>query len=374
MMSPLIRKRASNMFRPYATPHDGAPMIREGGVAARTLPANFRPEDAPLFEHELEMAIPPTRLLELRGVSVSPEGMLFKGWRILPESFSSPVIMSYFLNRRRSVLKFLATNHLLRRRRRFDAPCLWVTDDWSHGYFHWLADALPRLYAARDAARDLVLLLPHGYERLEFVRSSLKLFRLGGVEHIGASEVYACERLMMPTHTASSGNYNEPLTRELRDFILDAYGVLDSRGPTREATASERLYVSRARAPKRKVTNEEEIVRVLGEFGFRVVYFEDYPFEQQVRLVAGAKYLVSNHGAGLTNILFMPPGGRVFELRRKGERERNWFFNLAAAAGLGYYYQTCDPDSPGGDVHAGNLLVDARALRENLALMLDSEA
>ncbi|MDT5157492.1 MAG: hypothetical protein QOH51_1849 [Acidobacteriota bacterium] len=361
------------MFRPYATPYDRAPLIREGGVSARSLPANFRPEDAPLFEHELEKEIPPTRLLELRGVSVNSEGMLFKGGRILPESFSSPVIMQHFLSRRRSVLKLFATNYLLRRRKRFDAPCLWVTDDWSHGYFHWLADALPRLYAARDMARDLVLLLPHGYERLEFVRSSLKLFPLGGVEYVGAGEVYTCKRLMMPTHTAPSGNYNEPLMRELRDYVLDACAPSDGCGlRRREATAGERLYVSRARAPKRKVSNEEEIVGVLSEFGFRVVYFEDYPFEEQVRLAAGAKYLVSNHGAGLTNILFMPAGGRVLELRRRDERERNCFFNLAAAAQLSYYYQPCDPESP-GDVHAGNLLVDTRALRENLALMLDSE-
>jgi hypothetical protein len=355
------------MFRPYATPHDGAPVIRESGVSARGLPLNFRPEDASLFKHELEREIPQTKLLELRGVSVSPEGMLFKGAHILPESFSSPVIMRHFIGRRRSVLKFLVMNHLLRRRRRFDAPCLWVTDDWSHGYFHWLADALPRLYAARDVARDLVLLLPHGYQRLEFVRSSLKLFPLGGVEYVGAGEVYACERLLMPTHTAPSGNYNEPLMHELRDHVLDACGL------RRGTTASERLYVSRARAPKRKIVNEEEVVGVMGEFGFRVVYFEDYPFEQQVRLAASAKYLVSNHGAGLTNILFMPEGGRVLELRRRDEHERNWFFNLAAVAGLGYYYQTCAPESPGGDVHAGNLFADVCALRQNLSLMLDSE-
>jgi hypothetical protein len=364
------------MFRPYATPHEGAPLIRGGSVSARGLPSNFRPDDAALFEHELEKEIPPTRLLELRGVSATSEGMLFKDGRILPESFSSPVIMRHFLSRRRSVLKFLATNYVLRRRRKFDAPCLWITDDWSHGYFHWLADALPRLYAARDAARDLVLLLPSGYERLEFVRSSLKLFSLGGVEYVGAGEVYTCERLLMPTqmptHAAPSGNYNESLMRELRDFMLDALAPRDGCGLRRDEPARERLYVSRARAPKRKVANEEEVVRVLTEFGFRVVHFEDFPFVEQVRLAASARYLVSNHGAGLTNILFMQEGGRVLELRREGEVERNWFFNLAAAARLGYYYQTCAPEAPDGDVHSGNLIADTHSLRKNLALMLDS--
>jgi hypothetical protein len=351
------------MFRPYPTPHEGAPVIREGGVAVRAAPANLRAGDEDVFAHERERVIPPTRLLELRGVSTTPEGMLFKGASLLPESFSSPVMMRQFLARRRSVLKFFVKNRLLRRRRRLTEPCLWVTDDWSKGYFHWLADALPRLYAAREAARDVTLLLPHGFERLEFVTSSLKLFDLRRVEYVGADEVCVCERLLLPTHTAPSGHYNEPLVRELRDFLLEGFGAARTG-----AAADARLYVSRGRAPKRRLTNEREVARVVEEFGFRVVYFEEHPFEEQVRLAAEAEYLVSNHGAGLTNLLFMPAGGGVLELRREGERERNWFFNLASAVGVRYYYQLCAPAD--GDAHSGDLTADAGALRENLALML----
>ncbi|HEX8282541.1 MAG TPA: glycosyltransferase family 61 protein [Pyrinomonadaceae bacterium] len=349
------------MFRPYLTPREGAPVIREGGRFARAAPANLRAGDEELFAHERVCEIPPTRLLELRDVSATPEGMLFKGASILPESFSSPVIMRHFLGRPQSVAKFFAKNRLLRRRRRITGPRLWITDDWSGGYFHWLADALPRLYAAREAARETTLLLPHGYERLGFVTSSLKLFSLRGVEYVGADEVCVCERLLMPTHTAPSGHYNEPLVRELRDLILDACGAAETK-------ADARLYVSRGRAPKRKLTNEPEVARVVEEFGFRVVHFEEHTFEEQVRLTASARHLVSNHGAGLTNILFMRGGGGVLELRREGERERNWFYNLASAARLRYHYQLCAPAD--GDAHAGDLTADTGLLRDNLALML----
>lgn len=359
------------MFRPYATPVEGAPVIREGGVAARVPPANLRPGDEDLFAHERVREIPPTRLVELRGVSATPEGLLFKGASLLPESFSSPVMMRQYLARRRGVLKFFAKNLLLRRRRRIGEPCLWVTDDWSNGYFHWLADALPRLYAARDAARDLVLLLPHGFERLGFVTASLKLFRVRRVEYVGADEVCVCERLFMPTHTAPSGHYNEPLVRELRDFLLEGCGA--GAGVAAAASAGGRLYVSRGRAPKRKLSNEPEVARTLEESGFRVVYLEEYPFEEQVRLAASARHLVSSHGAGLTNILFMREGASVLELRREGERERNWFFNLASAAGVRYYYQNCAPAIGGDDPHSGDLFADTAALRDNLALMLAAE-
>lgn len=351
------------MFQPYATPRDEAPVILEGDQTTRRLPANFRAEDASLFEHELERVIPPVRLLKLRGVRISHEGILFKGGRILPESFSSPHTLRYFLGRSRSVLKFLATNRLMRRRKKFDARALWITDDWSNGYFHWLADALPRLFAVRTLARELTLLLPGEYERLEFAQASLKLFELGGVEYVRAGEVFNCKQLLMPTHTAPSGNYNEGLLRELRAFIFAAYGL-------RDEVVRRKVYISRTRAAKRKIVNEEEVIGVLGEFGFEVLHFEDYDFEKQVRLASETKYLVSNHGAGLTNMLFMPERGSVLELRREGERERNWFFNLANAAHLHYYYQTCASEHANDDPHTANLVVDANRLRENLSLML----
>ncbi|HEU4594670.1 MAG TPA: glycosyltransferase family 61 protein [Pyrinomonadaceae bacterium] len=352
------------IFRPFETPRDGARVLSAGRVSRRRLPLNFKEEDLPLFAHELEREIPPTLLLELEGVGVNAEGMLFKGGRILPESFSSPVIMGQFMARRRSVLKALAVNRLRRAQRRVERDCLWVVDDWSYGYFHWLADALCRLYAARDEAESLVLLLPRQYRRLEYVRSSLKAFRTGGVEYVGDGELVFPRRLFMPTHVAPSGNYNEEIVRGLSELLVGFYG--EGQG----SNFGERIYLSRGRAPKRKVTNEDELLGTLREFDFRVVHFEEHPFDEQVRIAAGARCLVSNHGAGLTNMMFMKPGGRVLELRRRDESERNWFFNLASATGLGYFYQLCDPEHPGEDPHTANLVADPQLFRENVRSML----
>src|SRR5688500_11366997 len=108
------------MKSPQTPPEADAALLHPGGVSRRKLPANFREQDLPLFAHVLEMEIPPTRMLELEGVGVNAEGMMFKGARILPESFSSPVIMEQFMARKRSVLKALAVNRILRPGRRFE--------------------------------------------------------------------------------------------------------------------------------------------------------------------------------------------------------------------------------------------------------------
>src|ERR1041385_6608746 len=134
-------------------------VLRPRRVAKRSLPANFRQDDRALFGHDLERELSQTELLEMRGVRVSADGYLYKGLRILPESFAFPFLYERW--RRRSVLKFLVENYLLRRTHKVGERAAWITDDWGGGYFHWLADSLTRPYTICEEGRELTLLLPH---------------------------------------------------------------------------------------------------------------------------------------------------------------------------------------------------------------------
>src|SRR5687767_6739244 len=84
-------------------------------ISRRRLPVNFDRENLVLFVHELEKTIPETRLLELQGVRISSEGILFSGHRILPESFAFPANLKRW--KRRSRLKFFVKNNFFRRSR-----------------------------------------------------------------------------------------------------------------------------------------------------------------------------------------------------------------------------------------------------------------
>lgn len=347
-------------------------LLLPGAAVARRPPENLREEDARLFAHALEARTEACRLLRLRDVAASGAGLLFKGLKILPESFAHPSTRDAFTRRKRSVVKFLAAQHLARRRVRLDAPALWVTDDWSHGYFHWFADALPRLLAARAYLNEAALLLPARYRGLEFVESSLRAFAPREVRFIGEDEVYFCRELLVPTPTAPSGEFNETLIQELRallvGFFVDERGA--EEGGVRRTGEGANVYISRARAPKRKVENEEEVALVVREFGYEVVYSEELKFAEQVRLHARARRLVSIHGAGLTNMLFMPEGASVLELRKEGHAYELCYFGMASALGLRYFYQPCAPVRPDEEgMHAVDLRVDAQALAANLRRM-----
>jgi len=336
-------------------------ILLPGGISRRRLPENFLPEDAKLFKHELEKEIPDTQLLELNNVYASSDGILFKGSRMLPQSFAFPANLEQW--RRRSRWKFFSTNYLWRKKRTINDVAIWATDDWSNGYFHWLMDVLPRFYAMRNRLPELVLLLPEELKTKDFVQSTLRDFAFKSVRYIPADEVFYCRRILLPTHTAPSGHYNEALIKAVRSVLLE------SRTQPAE-TMARRVYVSRARARMRKLANEGEVINLLHDSGFETVYAEDLSFDEQVRLFADTRYLIANHGAGMTNMLFMPVGSKVLELRHHTDSINNCYFTLASALDLKYFYQTCEPaDTP--DPHDANLTVEIEKLQHNLKLMLE---
>jgi capsular polysaccharide biosynthesis protein len=111
---------------------------------------------------------------------------------------------------------------------------------------------------------------------------------------------------------------------------------------------------------------------VLRRFEFEVIRAENCPFPEQVRLARRARYLVSNHGAGLTNMLFMEPGASVLELRHAADAASNCYFALSSQLGLSYFYQTCEPAVPGEHPHTADVSVDVRRLEGNLERMISA--
>jgi hypothetical protein len=330
------------------------------------LPVNFNEGDRELFADALSKVIPPVNLLTLSNVGISPDGFLFRGGKILAESFAFPFMKREW--KHRSVLKFFVTNYLLRKAQPVKDEALWIVDSWSTGYFHWLTDALSRLFVMGNDLGGRVLFLPHDYERLEFVRVSLEAFAVDSLKFIEADATLRCEQLILPTPVAPSGYYRDEIIQGVRDKLSGHFAAGTS------STAKDRIYISRARAPKRKIANEAEVVATLRKFHFEIVHAEDLSFADQVRLAAGSRYLISNHGAGLTNMLFMGAGSSVLELRHELDRVNNCYFTLSSALDHNYFYQTCAGENDLEDPHTANLVVDIDRLSETVKLMLEDSS
>ena len=330
-------------------------------VSTRKLPVNFDEDDLSIFEHELIKELPPLEVVEMKDIKASSDGLLFQRNRIMIESFAFPANFEKW--KKRSVVKAYVESLLLRRGRRFDQPVVWVTDDWSNGYFHWLCDVLPRVIIASDKLQTATLLLPPEFQNSGYVTTSLEALGISRIEYLRPNEVATCSQMFLPKHTAASGDFNEPVIEKLREKFRKQFNsdLVDSNG---------RIYISREKAAKRRVVNEDNVRDVLREYDFEIVHAEDLTFHEQVRKFGSARFVVAAHGAGLTNMLFMPDNSRMLEFRKVGDNVNNCYFNMSSALGIGYYYQLCT--SPGNeDAHLADLYVDTGKLRENVELMLE---
>lgn len=233
-----------------------------------------------------------------------------------------------------------------------DAPvrlqrATWVVERVYHNHSHWLSAHLPKLLmlAERDALEDV--LLPA--ELTPAIERSLRLVGLDAREF----------RRFDPSRPLEVAELTVVGTDRFRPELLRlaqrASGALDGGTPTR------RVFISRAKATRRRLTNEDEIWPLLADAGFERTVMEDLSFDDQVRLMRETAVLFAPHGAGLTNMLFCPPGAQVVEVADLSFPNPNFY---ATAAALGHDYWLL-PADPLGDAHPleRDLLVDAVTVR-----------
>jgi hypothetical protein len=105
---------------------------------------------------------------------------------------------------------------------------------------------------------------------------------------------------------------------------------------------------------KREITNfhefSEELQRHCKKEGFRfeVVIFENMPFEDQIKTMMRTSVLVGQHGAGLSNLLFLPPTAKVYELESMANANHfRWLFENSCKGFKRLSYQRIFIDSAG---------------------------
>lgn len=89
--------------------------------------------------------------------------------------------------------------------------------------------------------------------------------------------------------------------------------------PNARSIYGERIYVTRRDATKgvRQVVNETNVLDILKRFGFKPITLGDLSLAEQAAAFREAKYIVSPHGAGLSNLIHCSPGTNVLELQAR---------------------------------------------------------
>jgi capsular polysaccharide biosynthesis protein len=335
----------------FRNAHSVPEIIYPESFVVRKPAVNLKPGDEIYFKNAESRKIPEVDLLRLKNVYVLFNSLFNPGkFRFYPAYTHAGGDISF-------KAKLFRLSRFWRKVQKLDKG-LWVTHNWSEGYFHWLTDVLPRIMITMKYADGHKVILPHYYEKYKYIMDSLAELRVPHMYYQHRAPLLV-KNILIPGFTGPTGNYNESLIRMVRERFA---GHLSDR------VASRKIYISRRHAPTRKILNEKEMEAILEQHGFEIHFFEYYDLKKQIGLMAETKYLVGVHGGGLTNMLFMKEGGRVLELRNAGDSHNNCYFSLASALGLDYYYQFNKGNSAVTQVT--DLEVNLEELKQNLLLMM----
>lgn len=194
-------------------------------------------------------------------------------------------------------------------------------------HWHWLVDSLPRIHSLIKAVPDerLVVLLPDTLPEAHKESLSCVLPANFEVRYLKADSWVKPQRLMMASFV--SGRANAYLPAEYYEFLRNA--VFSKFGLAAEQPKKERIYISRAKARYRRLSNEAGVMEMLGRYGFKSYTLEDLSFRQQVELFHRAECVIAPNGAGLGNILF---SGKIRILVLYPDRPPNTYFITQANA------------------------------------------
>lgn len=193
------------------------------------------------------------------------------------------------------------------------------------GYSHWLLEELPRLLALPRGGRETLI----AHRATPVQRAALELSGFpGAVLSPGRFSHYACEELIIPSLIGEAGHPTPQSIALLREFTAQLIREKSSG-------LGERLYVTREKSQRRRITNEPALWSPLQEAGFTKVILEDLGWAEQINAFRHARVIVAPHGAGLANLAFCQPGTKVVELFQRSYV--HWtYWQLASLLGLDY--------------------------------------
>jgi len=204
----------------------------------------------------------------------------------------------------------------------------------SANYCRWWLDSMGKLFVAERSglggARPTSL--AHGLTR-RFQRDAMLL--LDDVRLLGGEgpRFFRGTVIGSPGLTFGGGQH----VGELVTAFAAELGTRARSHLPRARGAGPRIYVSRRRAPIRRVEDEEALTAALGKLGFVSVELEKLSLASQAAAFAEAEVVLAPHGAGLTNLLWAGPHTTLIEMFPEGGLHGSAFLRIASQLGLPYY-------------------------------------
>jgi capsular polysaccharide biosynthesis protein len=331
---------------------------RGAGTVLKRLPAQtFRsrcelsqnlPERDPAMPEVYD--VPPMSLRDYAGVTCLPRQVALSRNLVLPDTFrfnAAPELKHAFLEDVGQ--DFAVPKRRTKATRELTGSFFYLDSEWTHHFGHAMTEQMSRLWAVQEAKQrypGLKAILSRRRGGVGLAEYERAIFGAAGFDEqdiVLHHRPVHVERLVAASPMFSLPTHAHP---DLADVWRSIGATIAASAPEREYPR--RLFCSRRRA-RRLCNNLEDVEAVFSAHGFAVVYPEDHPFPEQVRMFREAEVIAGFAGSGMFTAAFCPAPRRMIVLGPTSYPQRNEYM-ICAVAGhrLDYVWSRPDLESPPG--------------------------
>ena len=194
-----------------------------------------------------------------------------------------------------------------------------IMSTFSSNWYHFLVETLPLLITHRDKLIGIPYLYfdKIGLPIVQIITDLLKTvpIQLPPKRDVQVKSLFYIQDFRYKSHFDFAER--KPDIELLRSFF-------DNGMKTSNANQKLKIFLTRDKDLFRKISNYPDLHNCLTKKGFGVIEPSKLTFNDQKRLFRNTQVLISETGAGLTNMLFMPKGSKVIELRFGGFGGNLW--------------------------------------------------
>jgi len=233
---------------------------------------------------------------------------------------------------------------------------LFVIDSHFTGYGHFLLEVIPKLMLLDRA--------PAGIEIATSVPQSATFDAMVGSLGVAPFRIrhfhvpVFCRRAFLPDRLVHLDQSIHPLARE-------AFERIRALGNSSATPRAERVFISRSRFRRRRLTNESQIEALFERHGFRIVHPELLPIDEQIAVFSTATMIAGLGGSAMHNTVFTDPDAKVLIISA-----RQWFVRtdvLISQRDGQLAYVFGEPDGASPDIGDADWRVDPAAVEAAIA-------
>ena len=203
----------------------------------------------------------------------------------------------------------------------------------AYNFWHWMADCLPQVLTLEKYmdGRPLTLLCSDDLGNFQRETLQLMLPKTMTLEFVPKNTWIKTDRFILPSYLSGrcNGYLPENYYAEIRRRIATGLGLPESAKPEL------RLYLSRSGAKRRRVANEDLVIKTLARYGFTAIRPETMSLREQVSQFQRAAVIVGPHGAGLGGMVFCTQAKLLVLYPEKNPGE--YFLTMARRIGLEHH-------------------------------------